>query len=287
MKNLSKPQLFKNILAVLVLFLVIKVLWFVVEVLWLPSNDIDQPTEKGDKALYYRVKLTPNEIAAPVVAVKPAEPIIPKESDINDIKLLALYNDSTATIVTVEYQSKAKVLSRGDVINGFMLRGAGNDYAIFSRKSKTYTLFLDKKKGKDKDKNSVSIVSTPPPVAKPKAKAKKGYGDVVDAGEYKIIDRSLLKHYATNMKDIYKNIGIAEMKDGEALKGFWITFVRKDSPFEKLGLKRDDVIKSFNGKEINSYNAAFSIFKNIQNIENATLVIQRGSEEMELEYEIK
>ena len=89
------------------------------------------------------------------------------------------------------------------------------------------------------------------------------------------------------MKDIYKNIGIAEMKDGEALKGFWITFVRKDSPFEKLGLKRDDVIKSFNGKEINSYNAAFSIFKNIQNIENATLVIQRGSEEMELEYEIK
>ena len=88
------------------------------------------------------------------------------------------------------------------------------------------------------------------------------------------------------MDDIYKNIGIAEVKDGKDLKGFKITFVRKDSHFAKLGVRRDDVIKSINGQEINSYNSAFSMYKNIQNVDNLTPVIQRGKEEMELEYEI-
>ena len=41
-----------------------------------------------------------------------------------------------------------------------------------------------------------------------------------------------------------------------------------------------------NGQAINSYNAAFGVYKNIQNVENLTLVIERGKEEMELEYEI-
>ena len=283
MKHLFKPKIFKQILALLVLFLMIKVLWFVVEVLWLPSNGIDQATKRGGKSLYYRAKLTPNEVAPPVEKIP--EPIVEPESNINDIKLLAIYNDSKMTIVTVNYQEKAKVLSRGDEINGYVLRGAGNNFATFSKKSKTYKLFLYKK---DKDKGLITEVSDKKPVKlREKVQKKKAVGKVVDLGDHKVIDRSLLKHYAENMKDIYKNIGIAEMKDGETLKGFWVTFVRKDSPFSKLGLKRDDVIKSINGQAINSYNVAFGIYKNIQNIDNLTLVIERGNEEMELEYEIK
>jgi general secretion pathway protein C len=88
------------------------------------------------------------------------------------------------------------------------------------------------------------------------------------------------------MKDIYKNIGITEVKDGKNLKGFRLTFVRKNSDFEKLGVKRNDIIKSINGQAITSYNAAFGVYKNIQTAENITMVIERGNEEMELEYEI-
>ena len=61
---------------------------------------------------------------------------------------------------------------------------------------------------------------------------------------------------------------------------------KRNSDFSKLGLRRDDVIKSINGQEINSYNRAFETYKNIQNVENLTMVIKRGKEEMELEYEI-
>ncbi|MDQ7086276.1 MAG: PDZ domain-containing protein [Sulfurovum sp.] len=111
-------------------------------------------------------------------------------------------------------------------------------------------------------------------------------GEVTNEGGVKMIDRSLLDHYAENMDDIYKNVGIKEVKEGKDLKGFKIDFIRKDSPFAKLGIKRHDVIKSINGQELTSYNAAFNFYKDIKNVENLSVVIIRKNEEMELEYEI-
>jgi general secretion pathway protein C len=281
MKHLFKPEVFKGILGILILLLLVKIIWFVVEVLWLPSTGVDHTAQKGGKALYYRVKLTPNEAAAPVATPTKA-PVKQASGSIKEIKLLAIYNAEDVTVITVEYKSKTKVLSRGDDINGFVLQGAGNNFATFSKNSKTYKVLLLKSKSSGK-------VSVKPVVSKPvtkKPKAKTAQGDVTDAGDHKVIDRTLLDHYANNMDDIYKNVGIGEVRNGKDLAGFRITFVRKDSPFAKLGIKRDDVIKSINGQEINSYNAAFGVYKNIQNIDNLTLVIQRGKEEMELEYEI-
>jgi len=283
MKHLFKPQVFKTFLALLVLLLVIKTVWFVVEVLWLPAQGVDQVTKKGGKSLYYRVKLTPNKAAAPTTTVK--APVKPTGGSIKEIKLLAIYNASDVTVVTVEHKAKTKVLSRGDEINGFTLEGAGSNFATFSKSAKTYKVMLYKGKTSGKNKSSFTTVPSNSP-SLPKRQGNKASGEVTDAGDHKVIDRSLLDHYAKNMDDIYKNIGISEVKNGNTLKGFRITFVRKDSPFAKLGVRRDDVIKSINGQEINSYNAAFGVYKNIQNVDNLTLVIQRGKEEMELEYEI-
>lgn len=279
MKHLFKPEVFKYILSVLLLMLIMKVLWFTVEVIWLPSKGENYVNQKGGKALYYRVKLTPNEAAAPVEITKKL-PVKKISGNIKEIKLLALYNAPDATVVTVSYKGKTKVLSRGEKINGFVLEGAGNNFAIFSKDAKTYKLYLVK--GKSSGSVSMKGVLTKESVSQ-KAVSK---GDITDAGDHKIIDRSLLEHYAKNMDDIYKNIGIGEMRNGKDLVGFRVTFVRKGSPFAKLGVRRDDIIKSINGQEINSYNAAFNVYKNIQNMDNITLVVQRGKEEMELEYEI-
>ena len=280
MKHLFKPSTFKWILTLLILLVLIKLVWFAVEMKWLPASGVEHTQESGGKSLYYRVKLTPNEAPAPVkkAPVQSKRPV----GSIRDITLLAIYNASDATVITVSYKGKTKVLSKGDEINGFVLEGAGSTYATFSKNAKTYKVDLVKGKHNGKGRNSIQN-SHVPSVSIPSGKAE---GEITDAGDHKIIDRSLLDHYAKNMDDIYKNIGIAEVRDGRNLKGFKITFVRKGSPFAKLGVKRDDIIKSINGQEINSYNAAFNMYKNIQNVENVTLVIQRGKEEMELEYEI-
>jgi len=280
MKQLFKPYIFKNILIVLILLLIVKLIWFVITWLWLPSSGVEHIGQKGGKALYYRVKLTPNEISAPT---KPTKQPAQQRGSIDDITLLAIYNAKDVTVITVKHKGKTKVLSRGDDINGFVLENAGRNFATFTKSEKSYKVMLFKGKGKS---NNAAQASSPNAPSSASNKPKKVAGEVVDAGDRKLVDRSLVEHYAKNMDDIYKNIGIGELKKDGNLQGFQITFVRKDSPFSKLGVQRGDVIKSVNGQEINSYNAAFGVYKNIGSIDNMTLVIQRGNEEMELEYEI-
>ncbi len=279
MKNLFKPEMLKVLVGVLTFALILKLLWFVVQIVWLSPVDIDQAEDQSSKALYYRVKLTPNNIAAPQKVTKPVKKIA---GSIKEIKLLAIYNASDIAVVTVEYRSKPKVLGTGDVINGFTLEGAGKNFAMFSKDDKNYKVMLAKNGKASSNTSSIREV----PTLKRKTTEKKVLGEVTNEGGARIIDRSLLDHYADNMDDIYKNIGIAEIKEGKDLKGFKINFVRKDSPFAKLGIRRNDVIKSINGQEIKSYNAAFGVYKNIKNVDNLSLVIMRGKEEMELEYEI-
>ena len=280
MKNLFKPEMLKWLISGFVFLLIVKLLWFVIQITLLSAVDIDQEEDHSSKSLYYRVKLTPNEAPAP----QKVAPVVKKVAgSIKEITLLAIYNASDISVITVEYKHKSKVLSSGDVINGFTLEGAGSNYAMFSKNDKNYKVLL---KTKGKTSGSVGIIKSVPTVPKPKSTEKKPLGEVTNEGSVKIIDRSLLDHYAENMDDIYKNIGISEIKDGKDLQGFKINFVRKDSPFAKLGIRRNDVIKSINGEEIKSYNAAFNVYKNIKNVDGLSLVIQRGKEEMELDYEI-
>ncbi|SFV71186.1 General secretion pathway protein C [hydrothermal vent metagenome] len=278
MKNLFKPEMIKMAMSMLVLLLVIKLSWFVVQVLFLSVVDIDQAKDQSTKALYYRAKLTPSDVAVPVKKTVKVAPKI--QGRIKEITLLAIYNDEDISIITILYKKSSKVLGIGDVISGFVFEGAGNDFAMFSKANKNYKVMLVKK---GKSLSTVSNEALKIPSTSP---SKKPLGEVVNEGGTKIIDRSLLEHYATNMDDIYKNIGITELKDGKKLSGFKINFIRKDSPFAKLGIRRNDTIKSINGQKMTSYNAGFAVYKDIKSADNLTLVIIRNNEEMELEYEI-
>ena len=281
MKDLFKPEMIKKLIMVLSVLLGLKLLWFIVAMGWLSTVDIDQEKQQKSKSLYYRVKLTPNEIAAPQRTPTKA-PVKITGGSIKDITLLAIYHASDMTVVTVTYKKGTKVLSSGDAINGFVLSGASNNFAIFVKNDKTYKVSLVKSMSSAANA-SVSPAKHPP---KPIKKKKKDLGKVTDAGDHRVIDRALLEHYASNVDDVYKDIGIGEVKNGKDVVGFRINFVKRDSPFAQLGVRRDDVIKSINGQAIDSYSAAFGVYKNIKDVENLSLVIERGKEEMELEYEI-
>ena len=282
MKHLFKSKTFKNILSILAILLLVKLIWVIVEIIWLPSNGVYHKDKVGGKSLYYRVKLTPNDSSVPVQLSKPVK----IAGSIRDITLQGVYNASDTTVVTIVYKRKTQILERGDAVNGFVLEGGGSNYATFSKDSKIYR--VDLIKSKKSTASSGSIVPAEP-LRKNKrpssTAAQKVQGEIVDAGDHKIIDKSLVTHYSNNIKEIYKNIGIGETKVNGKTQ-FKITFVRRGSPFAKLGVKRGDIIKSLNGQEINSEAEAFQIIKNIDSIENITLGILRGKKEMELEYEI-
>ena len=282
MKHLFNSERVQQVILILALLLVVKLAWVVVSLVWLPTTGVEYSEEKGVKNLYYRVRFTADKQPQKV-----EKKVIPQAS-IKDIDLLGIYSASDSTVVTVRYKRKTKVLSKGETVNGFVLEGAGSDYATFSKNDTLYKVTLLKPKKSNKGTGSIKAVNTPGKISRKKDEVQEQTvsGEVVDAGDRKIVDRSLITHYATNMGDIFKDIGIRDMKEGDAIKGFQVSFVRRGSHFSKLGLQRGDIIKSVNGQEINSYNAAFGIYKEIQNIENLTLVIVRDNQEMELEYEV-
>jgi general secretion pathway protein C len=280
MKSLFRPEMVQKIIIVFVLLLGMKLFWFFVTLEWLYTVDIDQERVSNIRHLYYRVRLTPNEAPAPVPQkVQVATKIV--EGNIKDIKLLAIYHSSEMTVVTVEYKKGTRVLVSGDAIDGFILDDAGNNFATFIKNNKRYKVLLVKSVSNTAQASITRAVSSASI-----SKVKKNLGGVIDAGDHKIIDRSLLEHYANNINEVYKEIGVGEVKRGNDLVGFRISYVKRDSPFAKLGVRRNDIIKSINGQAINSYSVAFGIYKNIKNMENLSLVIERGTEEMELEYEI-
>ncbi len=280
MKHLFRQERFHGLLLFLSTLLAVKLLWFVIEVVWLPSSGMDYIEERGVKSLYYRTKLTSPEKEVSAHR-KPSRPVKPVGS-IKDIKLLGIYHAADMTVVTVLYKGKTKVLAQGEKINGFVLEGAGNNFALFGKNGKRYQVDL-LKQSSSKHRSSIRDVSS---LSENKKVSSAPEGDIVDAGDHRIVDKSLVKHYAGNMQEIMKNIGIVEEKEGDTLKGFRVTFVRRNTPFSKLGLRRGDIIKAVNGQEINSYSAAMDVYKNINKMENLSLTIKRGKEEMELEYEI-
>ena len=276
MRALSNPRTINRLIGLLLVLLLVKLLWLVVEIAFMPVAGVNHAQNREAKPLYYRIKLTPGNSVAPRPKPKPKI-----AGSIRDIKLLGIYHSPSQTVVTVSYKGKSKVLAKGEAVNGFVLEGAGSGYALFVKGGKTYRVdLLEKKDG------SSYKVSVPEHRSAPSAPAAAPAGEIVDAGDHKIVDKSLLEHYTAHVDEIYKNIGIKDVKKGGRIEGFRVTFVKRGSPFAKLGLRRGDVLKAVNGQPLTSYKAAFDAYKSVRDAAGLTLTIQRGNKEMELEYEI-
>ena len=278
MKPLFSPKNIKIFIYILSLMLLVKLGWFITEMTILSAKGVDYTKPSETKSLYYRTRFAAQKLKQKQV-VKKKVPL----SDIKSIKLLAIYHSQDRVVITVSKKDKTSVLVRGDKIDGYVLDAATAQEAIFLRDGKSYQIRLIETAGNSKGKSSVRYISDK--TTKPRNQAVPR-GEVVEADGLTIVDRTLLNHYSKNMDDIWKNIGIKEIKEGDKIKGFKVNFVKRGSDFSKLGLRRGDVIKSINGQELSSYNAAFEIYKNIDTMDGLTLKIMRGKEEMELEYEI-
>ncbi len=247
-----------------------------VEMTFLSAKGVDYRKPSEAKTLYYRTRFATQKLKQK--HVKKLKPV----SDISSFKLLAIYNSPNRIVITISKKGKTSVLVRGDTIDGYVLDAATAREALFLRGGKSYQLSLIES---NKSPGVVSSVKYSQE-KKEEPEEEAVVGEITDADGLTVVDRSLLDHYSKNMKDIWKNIGIKELKEDGKITGFKVNFVKRESDFAKLGLRRGDVILSINGQALNSYNSAFDIYKNIDTMDSLTLKVRRGKEEMELEYEI-
>jgi len=295
MNNTFDPKRLWWIVWILGAVLLVKLLWVVVE--WwvpLPVDGVEQTKSRVRHSLHYRYRLASNEkIKAPTKTPKTAPKRTPKAS-LASYQLVAIYSRTGYAVVTLVRGSKSFVLSTGPgggEVEGFHLKDANATVAHFQKGNTTTMLRLSEKKIPSGVISSPVKKTESKPEPKPEKKTKPSKKEeepsIEDVDGTKRIDRSLIRKYSENPEEIWKNIGLYEVKSEGKLDGFKVRFVRKGSPFEKLGLQRGDIIKSINGEPIVDYATPMRMLRSADSIDELSITIERNHEEQELKYEVK
>ncbi len=276
MKKLINSKHLSTIIFLLSIIVIVKIIWIAISILYLPTTGEEYKETNRVKKLYYRVRLT-NESKI-ITPIKPIKKSVSQVSSMKGYKLLGLYSSKEKIVVTVEKGRKTTVLTKGENINGFVLVSAGRDYAIFKKSGEEFKLSLAN------NKKTLNRIKLHPKIERPSLKTNSA---IVDDGGVKRIPRTLLTSYTKNMDKIWKDIAIMKHQTNGKLDGYKINYVKKGSDFEKLGLKRGDILVEVNAEPLNSLSAAMNFFKDINNIENLTLTVIRDGKREDLEYEIQ
>lgn len=190
---------------------------------------------------------------------------------IDSIILKAIYLMSDESFIVAAPKSnpsKSKTISIGQLFEGYTLKKVFNEYVVFEKNYKQYRLYIVKPKlsSRWKDMNQESAKVGEEPLRR--------------------IPSNEVKKAIANPTSIWKNIGIREHYAKGKQDGFKVSFVRKGTVFESLGLKVGDVIRSINNKELKNNAQAFSAYQELKDTKALKLTIMRGKNIMELEYEI-
>jgi general secretion pathway protein C len=192
---------------------------------------------------------------------------------IDNIILKAIFmldNNKGFVVVLEKDTSKSYTLNIGNYINKYKLILINANSAVFLKDGIKYKLEMNSQKNSSQN----YIINS--------------YSEDIKLEDDKyILTKKLIDRYTTNFDLIWKNISINEIKNGDKIIGFKILNISKDSVFDKIGLKMNDIILSVNNIKLDSYAQAFKIYENIENISHIHMIIERDKKQMELDYEIK
>jgi len=271
--NTRFNKLIQKSIPYLFIFLIAYIIATVIFII-LPKNGVDY-IEKSTSFLEYKKFdgfYSKNSIK---VKAKVKKENKDNQKTLVNYNLKAIYstvsNSGWITIVNKRTQ-KSYILSQFEDIDGYVLTRLYKDYVIMEKVAKEYR--LDIKQANNKLKELVSEIEKDTNI-----------NIIEDASNVKI-KRSYLNSYINDIDKIWENIQIQEIRKNSKIEGFEVKRIQKNSAFTKLGLKKNDVIKSINNNTLESYEDAFKVYNNINNIKYLNIEVLRNNEIVELNYEI-
>jgi general secretion pathway protein C len=202
---------------------------------------------------------------------------------LSNIKLIAIYdlgNGKGVITITSQGSNDSVILANSEEFKGYVLDSVYRDYVVFTKNNKEYRVTLD-------DKDTPKFTTTPATKTQ-ETKISEIEQSIQNIDDNNIrINRDYMNNYINDVSKIWKDIAIREHKVNGKIVGFKINRIKKASAFEKLGLKRGDILKSVNNIDLNSYNAAFSLYNKIEQTQAVHIVLIRNKQEVEINYEIE
>ena len=134
------------------------------------------------------------------------------------------------------------------------------------------------------DKDEILSMETPESV---KGSRRNSSVKPVQSGGIVTLARSDIQDSLKNINKLLTQARIRpHLKDGKP-DGFALSYIKANSFFTKLGLKRGDIVKGINGKQINTPEDAFSFYKALESGAPLSMEISRGGKPKTINYRFK
>ncbi len=263
---------------VIIPLLAVKLLWSV-SLFFLEKKSVEFIKEKN-YAFYYNEDISSNILPTSFTPVKKKveEPVL----KLTNLTLKATFVNGKDSFIVIEDGKKTVFLNQGEKYKGYTLIEVYKDRAVFLKNSKRFeitvkddlpeTLFKEESFEEGSDGFADFI---PPSLSSSR-----------DESVNKKVSREIINRYIKKPEMIWRNISINEIRKNGVLKGFRVDRVKKGSYFERLGLRKGDIIKAIDGRPIRSMAQVMEYYKNISKIDALTLTIERAGEEMDLFFDI-
>ncbi len=188
---------------------------------------------------------------------KSIKKITPPVYSLKNIKLKAVYNDANGGFVIIEDKGKTHFIDLNQTYKGYRLIKINPKSAIFNKNDINYKIAFEKLKFKN-----IQNVNT-------------------QNNLHLKIEKKVFNTYKNNLLKIWKNIGIIKIKNG-----YKITFIKHNSIFEKIGLKKGDILLEVNGRKLNNDRDAWNLYKNADKFTQFEIKIKRNNQIKVLYYEV-
>lgn len=283
MVNMSIARLFsKNFLFSLALIAAVLKTGSLVLFYFLPKKSVEYYPEIVVSLPYNTYKyssIMDLDIKREQVVAKPKPKPKPKPTlyKITNLILKGVYAEEGKGFIFVAEKAKPeenKLISVGEDFQGYRLVEVLPREAIFENAGKRYSLSMDD------TKSPVEKMVETQEIDKKIEEANKAE-DVIRALPRKEID-----YYTSDLKKIWSNIKIKEMRSGDKIDGFKIVAIRRNSIFYQLGLQPNDIIIKVNNKPLKNYADALNAYRSVKKNTALKMTILRNGKEKELEYEI-
>ena len=277
--NINYNSLFKKVIPLLIIIFVAIVIDFILY-LSLPKETLEYTQNTIEPLVYKRFEIQ-NAFKKQNKIIKKTTKVKKKKEEyrlLNNLNLLAIYamnNNDGYIIIQEKNKNDTIILSKDEEFKKYKLKSIYKTYVVFIKNNKEYKLSIRDEKNKDKYETIIEDETT------------KTIKEISINDDKVTIKRTLIDNYIENFDKIWQDISIVDVRTSNGIDGFKISKIKANTPFAKIGLQKGDIIKSINNIKLKSYNDAFKIYKQINEIKSLNIEILRDNIQQEIYYEIK
>ena len=194
------------------------------------------------------------------------------------------------TVVSEQGQSYAVIRQKkeksqglyreGDSIEGAEIKIILKEEVVLRVDGKDEILRMDAEGSGERSKGPAMAAERPP---------ERAYRRIPGKGQYIVLKRNEIEAAVSDVNELMTQAQITpRFKEGEpGESGLFVSAIKKDSIFRRMGLRNGDIIKGVDGRELRSVDDAFSLYRQLKDSDSVNVQVIRRGKEICLDYVIE